>query len=538
MVKEKDHGVDRRTFIKSTAAGAGVIAASVSGFIGKGRSEAGAVESAGSSFETPPPPIPASEIRETVTTEVVVVGAGTAGMAATLSAAEAGARVILIDKHTTFRAVGGYNGFIGSRLQKKLGFDIDPEEVIRELMKYGGNKPDQRLIRLWAYKSPEVIDWLLDMAEEAGIEVTIENAPFPPGIDWRDEINYKEYPAGHLFGGHNQRNVLKILQDNALKNGADIRYQINALQLIRKEKGRVSGLIAKDKNGDYIQFNTDKGVILCTGDYGSNPEMMEKYCPWAAEIARKQNSPFPALNTGDGHRMAMQVGAVMELPPHAPMDHVIGLFLPMGMDAFLRVNILGERYENEDVPGQSMANSLFRQPEWKFWQVFDAKWPDEVSKMGIGLSKIIVGDEAQKKDLQEKVNRGICLQADSIEELATKMKVPLETFKKTIARYNELARLGKDLDFGKRVDRLTTVEKPPFYAGSGTPTFLIALGGMNVNPNLQALDAERKVIPGLYLAGNTAGGFFANDYPTMIPGLSHGRALTFGYIAGKNAAAE
>jgi fumarate reductase flavoprotein subunit len=331
---------------------------------------------------------------------------------------------------------------------------------------------------------------------------------------------------------------LKILEDNALKNGADIRYQINALQLIRKEDGRVSGLIAKDNDGNYIQFNADKGVILCTGDYGSNPEMMEKYCPWAADVAKKHNIYFPPLNTGDGHKMALKVGAVMELPPHAPMDHVIGLWLPMGMNAFLRVNIRGERYENEDVPGQSMANSLFRQPEWKLWQVFDAKWPEEVPNMGIGLSKIIVGDETQQKELQKKIEQGMCLQADTIEELATKMKVPEETFKKTIARYNELARAGKDLDFGKRADRLTTVEKPPFYAGSANPTFLVVLGGMNVNPDHQALDADGKVIPGLYLAGNTAGGFFANDYPTMVAGISHGRALTFGFIAGKNAASE
>ena len=115
----------------------------------------------------------------------------------------------------------------------------------------------------------EFIDRLIDMAEEAGIEVTIENAPFPPGIDWRDEINYKEYPAGHLFGGHNQSNVLKILEDNALKNGADIRYQVRASQLIQEENGRVSGLIAKDQHGDYIQFNAVNAVILCTGDYGS-----------------------------------------------------------------------------------------------------------------------------------------------------------------------------------------------------------------------------------------------------------------------------
>lgn len=536
MTEKKDQGVTRRGFLKGTAASAGVIASS--GLTWNGARTAAAAQGSDDTLEKSPTIIPQSEIRETVSTEVLVIGAGTSGMAATLSAVEAGAKVTLMEKHTTFRAAGGYNGFIGSRLQKELGFDIDPDEVILELMKYGGNKPDQRQIRLWASKSPEVADWLIDMADEAGIEVTIEHAPYPPGIDWRDETYYREYPAGHLFGGHKQENVLKLMQNKALQKGADIRYQTTAAQLLREEDGRVLGAVAKDKDGKYIRFDAAKAVILCTGDYGNNPEMMEKYCPAAVDIAKKSNIYMPPLNKGEGHRMAIEIGAVMERAPHAPMDHVVGLFLPMGMDAFLRVNVGGERYENEDVPGQSMANSAFRQPQWRFWQVFDAKWPDEVGKMGIGLSKVITADDSVKKELKEKISRGMCLTADTIDELANKMKVPAETFKATIKRYNTLAKSGKDLDFGKRPDRLTTVEKPPFYAGAASPIFLIALGGLIVNPRLQPLDENRKVIPGLYLAGNTAGGFYGNDYPTMVPGLSHGRALTSGYVAGRNAAEE
>lgn len=129
-------------------------------------------------------------------------------------------------------------------------------------------------------------------------------------------------------------------------------------------------------------------------------------------------------------------------------------------------------------------------------------------------------------------------QADTIEELATKMEVPVETFKATIARYNELCKLGKDLDFGKRADRLTPIETPPFYAGTAVIAFLVVLGGLNVNTKLQPLDSEWKIIPGLYLAGNTVGNRFANDYPTMCSGLSHGFAWTTGYLAGKNAMAE
>jgi len=107
-----------------------------------------------------------------------------------------------------------------------------------------------------------------------------------------------------------------------------------------------------------------------------------------------------------------------------------------------------------------------------------------------------------------------------------------------VDRYNELAMLGKDLDYGKRPDRLTIVEKPPFYAGLIIQEFLVVLGGLNTNTRLQPLDRDRKIIPGLYLAGNTIGNRFAVGYPTMCVGLSHGMAWTTGRLAGLSAAAE
>jgi fumarate reductase flavoprotein subunit len=116
------------------------------------------------------------------------------------------------------------------------------------------------------------------------------------------------------------------------------------------------------------------------------------------------------------------------------------------------------------------------------------------------------------------------------------LKLPVNTFKATIKRYNELARTGKDLDFGKRPDRLSTVDKPPYYAGKAGYSLLAVMGGLNINPNLQPVDKDWRPISGIYLAGNTMGNRFAGDYPTMCPGLSHGMAIHFGRIAGLNAA--
>ena len=495
------------------------------------------------SFEVPPLPIPANDIKETLNTDIVVVGAGMSGKTAALSAAQAGAKVIQIDRHTTFRWSGGHNSAIGSRLQKQLGIEVDKDEVCLQLMKYAGNRPDQRLLRLWADNSGAIIDWLMDMADAAGFGVSIYQWPRPAGWDPKTEY-YPEYPTGHCFedSNHvpNQSLLLKYMEDQALKSGVHIRYQTRAVQLVRQGNGRVTGVIARDRGGNYVQFNARKAVVLCTGDYGNNPLMMQKYCYPAADLARDHNiymkwsedlraAPEP-INTGDGHQMAMWIGAVMEPGPHAPMSHAPAG--PLGTDPFLHVNIEGVRYENEDVPGQSIANSLARQTHQTAWQVFDSKWPEEIPRMGVGLWRLYKVDDF----VMERVEKAV--KADTIEELARKINVPVKTFRATVDRHNRLARMGKDLDFGKRPDRLTTIEKTPFYAGLAEPEFLVVLGGLNTNIKLQALDADGQVIPGLYLAGNTVGNRFAVDYPTMCPGLSHAMAWTNGRFAGLNAAAE
>jgi fumarate reductase flavoprotein subunit len=313
------------------------------------------------------------------------------------------------------------------------------------------------------------------------------------------------------------------------------------MQLIRKENGRVTGVIALGKDGHYIQFNALKAVVMCTGDYGNNPWMMQKYCPLAADIALENNiymtrnedlrvAPEP-LDTGDGHQMVMRIGGVMQSGPHAPMAHATAG--PLGNAPFLRVNVEGERYENEDVTAQSIANSLSCQPGKKAWQIFDSKWEEEIKGMGVGLGRFFEVNPIARMAFETQ-----SMSADTLEELAKKIDVSVKTFKATVERYNQLARIGKDLDYAKYPDRLTTIDKPPFYAGLSKREFLVVLGGLNTNLRLQPLDADRKVIPGIYLAGNMVGNRFAVDYPVMCAGLSHGLAYVTGRLAGQYAATE
>jgi fumarate reductase flavoprotein subunit len=474
-------------------------------------------------YERPPDPIPSDDIKKKINAEVVVVGAGIEGLSAAISAAEAGATTLLLEKTATVQARGHDNAFIGSRLQEKLGIKIDKDEIILNLMKYGANKPDQRLIRMWAEGSGKTANWLMDMTDAAGLEVIINQYPPPPAFNNAKEY-YPQYSVTHHY--HNERPVAKCLLDNALKKGVVTYFKTRARQLVRKENGPVTGVIAQNADGEYLLFNAAKAVMLCTGDYSNNAEMMAKYCPQSSYL----ESMIPT-STGDGHMMAMWIGAVMEPGPHIPMIHGPGG--PLLSSAYLQVNLKGERFQNEDVPIQSNVNALERQPGKVAWQVFDSKYPEELPYHGIGLGKIIIATEK----IRQKVAKA-AIMADSIEELAVKMKMPVEAFKATVRRYNELARIGRDLDFGKRPDRLFSIDKPPYYAGKSGYDLLAVLGGLNINWKLQPLDKDWEVIPGIYLAGNTMGNRFAVDYPTMCPGLSHGMAIHFGRIAGLNAALQ
>jgi fumarate reductase flavoprotein subunit len=272
--------------------------------------------------------------------------------------------------------------------------------------------------------------------------------------------------------------------------------------------------------------------------------MVEKYCNWP--VLRNLKCAYEGgLNTGDGLKMGLWVGAAVDDPQHCAMlfDWTVwserGLF-NIARQPWLYVNINGERFMNEDLPWGYECNQLLRQPGGVAWSIWDDKYNQEVPKMQSQCCKNMGPPTYlwDQKQLDEAIEKGNVLVAQTIQELAQKMAVPIDAFNPTVARYNELARSGKDLDFGKHPDRLTTIENPPFYACQMEARYMVILNGLKINTRLQVLDTNRNIIPGLYAAGNVSGSFFANVYPTTTPGLTHSRAWTFGRLAGLNATAE
>jgi fumarate reductase flavoprotein subunit len=525
-------GITRRTFFKGGAVAAiGVASAGLISGCGKNTTpqkvdKATDPKAVKWSFEIPPEPIADKDIKETVIADVVVVGAGVSGLMAALAASKEGAKTVLIEKFNTFTYRGIMNGALNSKLQKSKGIQCNKADIINDLVRTMGNSVDARFLWLWANKSYETMDYLIDMAAAEGIKVTLFEKPV-------EKPGYREYVTAHIF--ENQKKLVTMMEKNAQKQGVDIRYKMPAVQLIRKNNERITGVIAGAK-GSYIKFNATKAVVLATGDYGNNDEMKKRYCPHTLEV---DSNVYPSkTNTGDGHKMGLWIGAAMQQEePHVAAIHNNTAPVLSG-NPWLRVNQLGERYENEDVSVPDLCSGVQHQPDRSVWSIYDAKWTEDITKMDPGFGRIIKAAEKDTAKFNDALESGTILKADTLDELAGKMGVPAEVFKATVNRYNELARNGNDEDFGKRPNNLSTVEKAPFYAAKEVLELLITLGGFNCNLDFQVLDKERKVIPGLYAVGNVVGNRFAKDYPVHCPGLSHGYAEMSGYIAGRNAAKE
>ncbi len=565
--EKKGTGLSRRNFLKSSAlAVAGVVG---SGFIitgcGKGRKKDSQAANVGKnsvdlnapSFMKAPALIKDNEIASVLEADVIIVGAGMAGLCAANSAAEDGAKVIVLEKTANVNFRGYDYGAVNSKVQKESGCTIDPVMITREMMRYAGYKNNQRVVMKWVNESGKVNDWLLNMALQSGCkiqhiwqrdEMVAEGATLPtmPSMTFvlePTEEAIQKAPKG-MIGGKPVIAMAWTLQSSAEKKGVEIHFNTPAVQLVRENNntGKVTAVIAKNKDGKYIQYRGKKGIILCAGDYGNDTEMLQYYIPSSESV--KINLYPSKANTGDGQKMGMWIGAAMDEAPHAPMYFDFGMVDAPGLaDSVMRqpwlgLNIEGDRYGNEDLPYAYISNSVRQEPEYTKWNVWDSKWPKEAPTFHQTACKSLKSVYHDPKRLEQLIKDEVVKSANTLEELAQKMNIPADKLKASITRYNALAKKGFDEDFYKRQDCMTTIEQPPFYAAHISIALLVTLGGLKINESMQVLDKNKKIIPGLYAAGNTSGSFYANDYCVTVMGNSHGRAYTFGYLAGKNVLKE
>jgi fumarate reductase flavoprotein subunit len=211
----------------------------------------------------------------------------------------------------------------------------------------------------------------------------------------------------------------------------------------------------------------------------------------------------------------------------------LGTDLMSANQTWLHLNRNGVRYENEANPSQGNCNARMMQPGNKAWGIYDSKWAKDLKT----LNMAIFGPVMEPPELlEDSVKKGLVLRANTIEELAKATGMPVENVVRSVAKYNEFAKNKKDTEYGKWSSFLFTIEQGPFYAVPVPVHMLTITGGLNVDPNEQVVDVNENPMPGLYACGNVAGNFFANDYPLIAPGISHGRCVTLGYLLGKRLA--
>ncbi len=505
------------------------------------------------------PEINDSEITATYDTEILVIGCGTGGMFTIAAAAEEGAKVIGIDRFPTGVGIRDDLGAINSRYQKEWGTNINKFDYITMATQYAAGHINQDLVRLFCDESGAAIDWYGDRLAERGVELWHESG------DSKDESRYEHFATGHSprwtgsdDGNGNPLDGNIILYDYATNLGAQFDYNTKMVKLV-KDNGHVTGCIAENPEGKYVKYTASKGVVVCTGGYSLNYQMMEALQPWNLRIIGRNGSEPGAF--GDGIKACLWAGAKMD-ETHSMMmfdrcalrpDQETGAetaksgdngFFWMGSQPWLKVNADGKRFFNESGTYEGILHADEYQKGHCHYTLFDSNWTTYAQQFQMhGCSRLYPFENGADPNIPYQaieggmlpglIESGFVFQADTIEELAQKLGLPASELKATVEHYNELAHAGEDTDYGKESFRLTPVDTAPFYGAKNTGYVLCTMDGIQIDTNMNAIDTEGNVIPGLYVVGNDSGSYFANTYPNLSTGMACGRTVTFGRLVGK-----
>ncbi|NTW71681.1 MAG: FAD-binding protein [Eubacteriaceae bacterium] len=575
MSKDK-LGISRRDFLKGAAVGTAGIA--VSGLLGAcSLGETTKTTDQTTSGQLPwlgdEPKISDRKVEKGISVDVIVIGAGIAGVAAARSAGEEGAKVAIFEKGSGPQCRSGEYALINGDLQAKWGrANMDPDEIVDFHMSESCYHVKRPIMSRWSKEFPGVFDWFIEAKPDLYIAQTTRSEipdqykdaflipifhPLPENYNYKEE-KFPCYPTSVEFLP-SQAPVVNANMDKAIKESSVTPFYGHFVEKLIMENGRCTGIYARNaETGKYVKAIAKKGVILSTGDYSSNEEILKYYTPEVIEnkITRlwfNQDVEGNFTNTGDGLKLGAWAGARIQ-QHHAPMIHHMGGGAGadgagvMGIAGFLQLDANGKRFMNEDLPGQQLENQIELLKGQYSYQMWDAKWKDEIQYMPAAHGCPCYYDETAPKNnetyrnyknqaqLDKAVKEKRCFKANTVEELIAMLEIDKDSALKSIERYNALCKQGKDEDFNKPSKRLFGLEQAPFYAVKmSTAAMLICMGGLESDEECHTFDEDRNVIPGLYAAGNIQGNRYSVEYPISLKGVSHATALFYGYVAGKNA---
>lgn len=477
-----------------------------------------------------------SGIASTEECEVLIIGAGIGGLMGSLKAAEEGAQTITLEKMTEGRSAWESFGAVGARFQKEQGIEIDPAQLRDEIYRAADWRVDPCAIETYVSRSGEVADFWQDMLDKGGSGWELykfDQAPNYNGFPVIDSYVNFRMPEGisatWLFGLYVCKELRKVAETY---DNLSIRYETPAVQLVREEGGRVTGCIAKAGDA-YVRINASKGVLLATGGYDANPEMMQAWVrPEDYESSTWWNPSWGT--TGDGHMMGLKVGADMDSLPHPVMNFSNAtpstfvekrVYFPGAMSYSIVVTEEGTRFANENQARQYLSNAINVQKRrgHTCFHIFDQAM----------IQSALDSEPSGEKQLERDEEKGHLFRASSLSELAEKAGIDAAALEETVARYNSFFEEGleRDPDYYRYTGNNVPFTGGTYYALVTNSVILATVGGLTINGDTQVLDTEGRVIEGLYATGNVSGNFYAGNYPRHIPGTSVGRAATFGYVA-------
>ena len=446
----------------------------------------------------------AEKTQETRDVDVVIVGAGGAGMSAAITAKQQGKTVLLLEKMpyvggNTTKATGGMNA-AETHYQAEQGIEDSVEQFVEDTMKGGHNINNPDLVRTLAEKSADAINWL----DEIG-------APLPKVSFSGGATNARIHaPAdGSGVGGY----LVNCFSETMEKLGIEVLLETKANEIIMVD-GAAAGVKAESPDKE-LTINA-KAVILTTGGFGANEEM---YCTYRPDLRGTVTTNAPGA-TGDGIVMAQAVGAdlvdIDQIQLHPTVEQATSMLITEGVrgDGAILVNQSGVRFVNELQTRDVVSAAELEQEGQYAYVIFDQNLRE-------GL-----------KATEKYIKNGIVTEGETIEALAEKLGIDPAVLAKTLADWNDAVAAGEDKEFGRTTGMEHDLSKAPYYAIKVAPGIHHTMGGVKINTNTQVIDTNGNVIPGLFAAGEVTGGVHGGN---RIGGNAVADIVVYGRIAGANA---
>ncbi len=558
--------VSRRNFIAGTAT-AGITAMGVAAVNAKADENEPMTADRWSgkwSFEIPPEPIAESDIAESIAADVVVVGGGTSGLVTALSAIEQGLDVVVVSASKGPVARGGSNGVIYCKVFERDGLPkIDPWVIEKEIY-CATNRVDQKKWYTYYSHSEESANWAIDLMEGAGFEViSEENTPIEPtslyyqprsAIGWKAPEGMELAPELQDLGtGMAQPLFVKTLSEKIEQSGGRLFWNTIGRQLVRGgtpngTEGRVEAVVCEREDGSYAKYVGTKAVVLATGDFSANRDMMYRYAPNVAHYITDEvyerdvdydiGFAKGGLYKGEGQQMGLWVGAAWQKAPNALMGsytRVPGPTIYYGNHWGLLVDRNGERFMNEYTSRNLASETIYLQDHNTAFAIWDTAYARNFRTSTDWMNSTASADaEETIAEWDKQVNVGNYVKGDTLEEVIEQLGLPVSTIE-TVNRYNELAAAGNDEDFHKPAGVMFEIKEGPFYGAAPTGSnVLTILGGLRTNIHMQVCDADDDPIPGLYNVGTMVGDAYSGTYTFQVEGANYGmNCLCFGYLTGR-----